>query len=435
MDTSRITYSGAWNNIGDFAAAARASKWGMCLKTFCQIPKSERMGWAIQERCEQQSPTPKTQWTAEELPEDKVETSMDVEQEADGAGDKGGDYVEQAAAPQQTPNGVKSTKAATRWVKPKQRTTTTSTADAPAEPSAPALQTFAAIAAGTAAAFNQTPLDADAATFFPKTTKTKQMVIAEQRNAAAAAAIPPLPTTTYSSYAAVVAAAPTTPTLTFRNPPPAETFVEAAATVSAAMRAAAAMEHTEPSLEETLNMIDVDSILDVDMDQQKFVGAAEMDWERSLLEAEEITHSSDDEETKAISALVTMSLDMSQPEDKGTPLTTSRHTTPSTCHHTSPQVQCSGHSLQCHEIMDVEEMERQWQLNGPKEDNAIASGCAPGVAADGTDVGEGEVVYDEPTAYELLTDLLTSKTSLTELYDDNEVTTSRPKRTKTDNEQ
>ena len=55
--------------------------------------------------------------------------------------------------------------------------------------------------------------------------------------------------------------------------------------------------------------------------------------------------------------------------------------------------------------------------------------------ADGTDVGEGEVVYDEPTAYELLTDLLTSKTSLTELYDDNEVTTSRPKRTKTDNEQ
>ena len=85
--------------------------------------------------------------------------------------------------------------------------------------------------------------------------------------------------------------------------------------------------------------------------------------------------------------------------------------------------------------MDVEEMERQWQLSGPKEDNAIASGCAPGVAADGTDVGEGEVVYDEPTAYELLTDLLTSKTSLTELYDDNEVTTSRPKRTKTDNEQ
>ena len=85
--------------------------------------------------------------------------------------------------------------------------------------------------------------------------------------------------------------------------------------------------------------------------------------------------------------------------------------------------------------MDMEAMEHQWQRSDPNDGDVIGSGCAPGVVAGGTDEDEagsaGVIVWDEPTVYEVLT----SKTSLTELYENDTVTTSSPKRTKANTEQ
>lgn len=83
----------------------------------------------------------------------------------------------------------------------------------------------------------------------------------------------------------------------------------------------------------------------------------------------------------------------------------------------------------------MEAMEHQWQRSDPNDADVTGSGCVPGVVAGGTDEdeeeGAGVIVWDEPTAY----DLLTSKTSLTELYENNTVTMSSPKRTKANTEQ
>ena len=111
------------------------------------------------------------------------------------------------------------------------------------------------------------------------------MVINERFGAASAAA--PMPTTAFPSYAEVAAAAPTTPTRTFSTSPPLTTFAEAAAEVSAAMADARLLE-----------TIDVSSLM-ADEGQDKFVGGADLtftEWDKSLLDAEEISLSMDNED-------------------------------------------------------------------------------------------------------------------------------------------
>ena len=152
-------------------AAAQASRWGMCLQTFCQVPKAGRLGWSIQRQHVQSSPKSNTpQWNAVEAstntfaaatpsPAATISTEVVTENNADSAGDQGGDYEHHNTGQQETMRQEEKPRVATRWSKNAARrsaaahpTTTSSAADVPAANAPTALQTFATVAAGTTAA-------------------------------------------------------------------------------------------------------------------------------------------------------------------------------------------------------------------------------------------------------------------------------------------